>query len=413
MLRENPVDARRRAVVAGIVVLLLVGLEFGLRAARAVPALGGLDTAALFAEYPLERHVGFHTLERNYDGTLWQRPFRTNEHGFRSPSIPVERDRPDELRIFLMGTCVTLGEMDETSDGYSILARTIQHEVQARYPELVVRVVNAAVPGSFETQYRVYFEQVVSAFGPDLVIIDNGAAQIVNPAGMLQEYRARAGRRPRVAEASLGWGVRQQLYEFFSRSVLISHFYSFRRNQDALFEKYFYRRPTVDRHGPDGVRGFVADVLEPSLARYRADLDDLYAALTAETEVISYTFPHALPDRGFEDLDPAQRQALGVVQLMESMPSSMGLEQVWQIFRRSYREVVEITRSVAAARGVRYVDLMDVPELRAPRLYRPVWYYYPRSSGSTAKGEFLAQVILENYRVEVGESGVALREVGP
>jgi hypothetical protein len=398
--------ARRHALLGGLGIVVLLLFELGLRAGEVVSGGRALIGGGRFSDYPLVDHAGFVSLKGNYRGELWGHPFVTNRHGFRSPPIPFKRRAPNELRIVLLGTCITLGELDESSDGYSDVGRTLQSRLESGLPALQVSVMNAAVPGSFELRDLAYFRSVLAKFSPDIVILESGTAQIVDPAGMLREYRSRREGASEAAAAARGWGPREYLYDWFERSLVIRSFYTFRRSEKALFRKYFYRRAAEstaasgsgdENAGSQRVADYIAEIVDPSAEYYRRDLAELYSSLSRDVRVIAFTFPHSLPDAEFEALPADEQSHLAQVELMPGISGEMSAAEIWQIFRHSYRLIGEINESEARARGVGYIDLRANPELRRSRDYHPYYYYLPVSIGSIQKGRILADYILEHY----------------
>lgn len=392
--------ARRGAVIAIAAGLALVALEIALRLAAVVPSLGGLDPTSVFAEYPLTQHDGYVTLQKGFSGQLWGRPFRVNRHGFRSPRVPVERPA-GSLRVLLLGSCITLGGMDETRDGFGAFSSSLQSELQQRFPDRQVEVLNAGVPGSFELQDRVYWQAELARFQPDIVVVESGTSQIIEPGLRQREYEARAPGATKPALEPQGQGLRERLYEVFNRSVVISHFYAFRRGQQALFQRYFHRRPPTERGDSGAARAYVADVLEPGGAFYRRDLAQLFEVLqSGGASVLAYTFSHALPDRALADLSDREVAALDAMELMLHMPDDLDGGDIWRIFRHAYGQVTEINRQVAAEQGAAYFDLQG--QLREPRYYDGSYYYLSNTPGSERKGALLARHILNHYDASRG-----------
>jgi hypothetical protein len=401
-----------RWALVGLAIGTVVGVELSPRAAAIVPGMRGTD---MFADYPLVEDAGFHRLKPNYGGWLFGRPFRTDNYGFRSPPIG-ETPEPNELRIALLGTCISLGEIDGAEDGYGVGSSTLQARLQEHYPDLKISVINAGVPGSFELQYLLHYNSIIKDLDPDLVILESGTAQIFDPAAMLQEYVERRPGWTEPADQARGWGTREVLYDIFSRSALIRHFYTFRRNKEMLFRRYFYRRVEDADTGEAGqtelVTRYIAEVVDPSAEYYRQDVAKLYAALSTDLPVIAYTFPDALPDASFDSLSDLERQYVSSIELMQGVPDAASGAERWAVARYSYDLIEGINQLEAEANGVRYLDLMADPKLRVGTDYHRYYYYLPKTSGSRKKGEVLADYILDHYtfsengiRVQVTESG--------
>ncbi len=406
--------SRVRWVLVGLLIAGVLGLELSPRAAAIVPGMRRID---MFTDYPLleDKDAGFIRLEPNYSGRVWGRPFRTDSYGFRSPPIS-ETPEPNELRIVLLGTCITLGVHDLSEDGYGFGSTTLQARLQARYPDLKIRVINAGVPGSFELQNLLHYDSIIKDLNPDLVILESGSVQIFDPAGMLEEY---VGRRPastEPADNTRGWGPREYLYDVFNRSLLISHFYTFRRNQGMLFRRYFYRRAeavdTGEAGQPELVTRYIAEVVNPSAEYYRQDVADLYAALSSDLAVIAYTFPHPLPDADFDSVSDAGRRYLSSVELMQGLPDAANGAERWALARYTYDLIEGINRMEAGAHGVRYLDLMAYPELRDIKDYDEYEYFLPHSRGSIKRAKVLADYILDNYTFSQNGSSVQITEAG-
>jgi len=271
---ERIARVRHGAALAGAALVALLVLEIALRLASIGPSIGGLDASAIFVEYPLTQEKGYVTLRKGFRGRLWGFPFRVNRHGFRSPPVPVEPP-PDSLRVLLLGSCITLGGLDQTPDGFSAFSSSLQDELQQRFPNRTVEVLNAAVPGSFELQTRAYWKAELARFQPDIVVYESGASQVIEPGARLREYEARAPGAMKPAVGLASSGLRARLYGFFNRSVVLSHFYAFRRGREDVFHKYFYRRPLSTPNDTGLADAYTEDVLEPSGDSFRRDLAEL------------------------------------------------------------------------------------------------------------------------------------------
>jgi len=153
-----------KCYMAAGAVLLLIGAELWLCSDTKV-----LPKRELFVD-----HGSFRTLQKEYDSLLYRRKFKTNQHGFRSPPVTLEKE-PNEVRIAIMGTCISLGEIDDTHSGYSAIGETIQQKLSAAYPELKFSVINASVQGAFERSILLYYLTFVKHFKPDIVILECGA----------------------------------------------------------------------------------------------------------------------------------------------------------------------------------------------------------------------------------------------
>jgi hypothetical protein len=389
------VRVRQRAGLAGLAVVALLGLEVSLRLASVDPSARGLDAVNVFAEYPLTRHDGYVTLQKGWSGLLWGLPFQVNEHGFRSPAVPLER-RPDSLRILLLGSCITLGGLDQTPDGFSAFSSSLESALQERFRDRRVEVLNAGVPGSFELQSLVYWQAELARFEPDIVVYESGTSQIIEPGARLEEYAARPPGATKPARGAWPHGLRERLYELFDRSVVVSHFYAFRRDQEGLFRKYFFRRRAGTTSDSRAADAYVADVLVPGGELYRRDLSRLFEAFRRDgAAVVAYTFSHALPDVPADALSERDLEALSRIDLMLQMPRALDVADLWRIFHRAYAQVTEINREVAAEQGVAYFDLQR--QLRSPRYHDGYYYYLQNTAGSERKGELLARYILARY----------------
>ncbi len=387
--------ARHAAAIAAAAAVALLALEFALRLASVGPFVGVPVATHIFEEYPLRQRDGYVTLRPGFWGHAWGFRFRVNRHGFRSPPVPVER-RPDSLRILLLGSCITLGGFDRTEDGFSAFSSSLQSELQSRFPERRVEVLTAGVPGSFELQDLVYWQAELARFRPDIVVYESGTAQILEPGEMLKEYQARAPGATRPALVSRPRGLRERLYDVFDRSVVISHFYAFRRGKERLFRKHFFRRPPATTGGSRAADAYIAEVLEPGGEFYRHDLAQLYRALGSDgAAVVAYTFSHPLPDRAAEALSERDLELRGATELGLHMPAALDDRDVWRIFRHAYAQVTEINVQVAREQGVAYFDLQS--QLRSPRHYDGYYYDLSNTSGSVRKGQLLARYILNHY----------------
>jgi hypothetical protein len=412
-------EARRRRIrsrallgVACVVVLVLV--ETTLRAGDVLPALRGMDEAHLFQDYPLVDHGGFVTFQERFNGLLVGKRFQTNRHGFRSPPIPVKRRALDELRVALLGTCITTGQYDESQDGYSVLASTIQRVLEWRHPELKVEVINASAPGREEQQDLRFYEAVLSRFEPDVVLLESGTGMAMMPGPMLEEYESYGSAEAGAKGSAAIWDLRRHLYDAFDRSVVISHYYDFRDNRALLFRKYFYRRPDRGTSGSTGGSRFVGDYVEsvviPASEHYRRRLAALYARVVEDAQVVSYVFPHSLPDESYDDLPSHEREYVGQAEIMLGLPKGVSSQDLWETFRISYGITEEITREEAAANGVHYVDLISYPALRRREGYHPIHHYVPTSAGAVRKGTILARYLLERFSFSPEGSRVGVTE---
>jgi hypothetical protein len=361
----------------------------------------------LFAEYPMVNYGSYFALEPGLNETLWGRRFRTNQQGFRSPELKAQKS-PGTVRVGIMGTCISLGELDTSGDGYSTVTAAMEEILQREYPALEFEVVNASVPGSYERTYLEHYRAVLRALEFDVLFVEVGTLQIVDPAKMLKVYRD----SPVQGEQVVPNSVATPLHDVFARSALIRKLYDFQASHELLFDQYFRRHndelsSSTPESAADMVESFDRHVLKPGAEHYRRQLTELLTELSRELPVIAFSFSHALPALD-EDISVKQNAQLKKKPLVRGVPQTLDrdVDAKLNLFHRSYNLVDKISAEVAQATElegrVTYVQVRSFPAATRSSNHHPGYYFLSINEGSRIRGQILANQLIDNGWLDAG-----------
>jgi hypothetical protein len=255
---------RRVAYGGGLVLIVLLNAELGARVDdwlhHGVPLLANPS-----AEYNLQ--------VQDTNGTIRGRPFgqykrwKLNEFGFRSPAMTKE---PSEgrIRVAVLGASETFG-LYESAGGEmpAQLAQELKDEA--------VEVFNASITGITVHSMVPYWEGWVSQFRPRIVVL------YASPLFYLRDWAAEA--KPARAALSLKQAT-SDYKPVCAEPALSSRFLS--RLKDVVHLPNFVQRHRNRREIDRITQGQPADwyyrsVPAANLARFRADVDELTAAIRA------------------------------------------------------------------------------------------------------------------------------------
>ena len=265
------------AIALGTLAVLLA-LEGGLRFAESwrggIAALTILPSRMLVPSripgVPMELRPGY---------TASARGISINEHGFRSPSFPVEKPA-GETRIFVVGDSVAFGSGLPQE-------QTVTAKLQERFDRGgAVRVVNAAVPGYNAPEILATVEGKLGPFGPDLLVVYLNFTDVGCPAYVIP--RGRLGpalfRRSALARAILGRigsvqasreSYRHECFHFGSLMLARLLAYGERDPARWLFVEAPKLGVTDDRPGKDRAGVYLHETLAAHAARW-IDLGEVY-----------------------------------------------------------------------------------------------------------------------------------------
>jgi len=406
---------RRTIAAAAVFCLSLCGLEVALRAGApsTVPTPDApLDALAErnLAQYPLEYRQTYFSLRPSFDGKLWKGRFKTSSLGFRSPEVTPDK-APNQIRVVLMGTCITLGELDNTQHGYSAIADGLREILEAIHPGISFEVLNASVPGAYARQHLAQYEALIEPLEPDIVLLEAGTMHVTDPARMLRVLRDAP---PPVT--SVSHDLARPLHNLFARSAVIERLYDLQLAQVPFFDRHFRRQDLASeelqgKSQEELIELYQTRILEPGAKLYRRDLSALLTKLRLQAEVVTYPFTHGFP-RTAKQVSFKQRERLGKPLVLDAPDEyARDISTNLALFHRSHDITQEVSAEVAETHGATHLDLQRDPALRRATWHHRRYYYLTRTEGSQARGRALARHLVDHYRFEVkdGRAVVARR----
>ncbi len=154
-------------------VLLLLMAEAGLRFSGLFPMPDGLFLQDATDDRHLTDPVLFWRLNPGLtrkadDGGSWY-TWRVNEQGFRADSATLRAKPPGVKRVLCLGDSIPFGWGVDRERAYP--ARLAE---KLRAAGTAVEVINAGVPGYSSYQVRLYLEQRLLDYAPDVVVVQVG-----------------------------------------------------------------------------------------------------------------------------------------------------------------------------------------------------------------------------------------------
>ncbi len=193
---------RRAALLVGSVVVALVLAELALQ------LLGAEIRAERLVRDPI---LGWRNRPGYTDETL-----SINSHGCIGPEFSAQKP-PGVVRVVCLGDSCTAGDLLPNAEDR--FPRQLERELERRYPERDIQVINAGVGGYSSLQGRLWLKREVLDWEPDLVVIyfgwnDHWPARTGGPdAEVAGSWRDRL-------RAWLGWSkVLQLLHRGYRRLV--------------------------------------------------------------------------------------------------------------------------------------------------------------------------------------------------
>jgi lysophospholipase L1-like esterase len=279
----------------------------------------------------------------NYEGRIWNVPFKTNEYGLRDeenfPLLPA----PGEFRIMSLGDSIAFGLGIPAREHYTkILERNLNHAgVRGRF-----RVVNASGPGYSPSCYYLYLKHDGLKLQPRLVILQIELCNDITDEALLRWEGTRedpsALDRVRGGRYIIGWDG--NLLATFSRGP---HFFEKTYTYTVLLRRVLnlmYRlNPTEPFASGEGITyyslGFDRYLLDQ--ARIEAGWERTFAALEKTQALVR--------DHGADFL-------------LLIMPTQYMFDRGSAEYGRFARRLVERATSEARKRKLAYVDFTEAME---------------------------------------------------
>ncbi len=142
--------------------ITLVFSEFWLRSSYLGEATESRDHAEETSYLPVR-------LKANYQGKMWNIPFKTNRHGFRDEEDFDQKPEPGEVRILSLGDSIGFGLGIPATEHYG---KVLERGLNGRDERVRFRVINAAGQGFSPSGYCVYLGREGLRFEPSLVIAE-------------------------------------------------------------------------------------------------------------------------------------------------------------------------------------------------------------------------------------------------
>ncbi len=109
------------------------------------------------------------TFKPDYEGIIWEIPFRTNRYGFRDEEDFPQEPESGELRVLSLGDSIGFGLGVEAERHYTKVAQRL---LQPRHEPGRLRIINAGGTGTSPSSYAVFLRETGAALQPDAVVIE-------------------------------------------------------------------------------------------------------------------------------------------------------------------------------------------------------------------------------------------------
>lgn len=130
------------------------------------------------------------TFKPNYQGRIWDIPFRTNRYGFRGePDFP-RQPADGEIRVLSLGDSIGFGLGIAAADHYTKVA---ERRLQPDLPHQRLRIVNAGGQGYSPSGYAVFLRETGLDLKPSLVIIETELCNDVTDEALLRTVLPKDG----------------------------------------------------------------------------------------------------------------------------------------------------------------------------------------------------------------------------
>lgn len=160
----------------GLVFSLLFGLaEWALRWSALDDSTESRDHVMMTDRLPI-------TFKPDYQGVIWDEPFRTNHFGFRGEEDFPAAKPAQELRVISLGDSIGFGLGIPSSEHYTKVAqRALQPKLSKH-----LRVINAGGQGYSPSSYAVSLQTLGMSLQPDAVVIEIELCNDVTDEALLQ-----------------------------------------------------------------------------------------------------------------------------------------------------------------------------------------------------------------------------------
>ncbi len=109
------------------------------------------------------------TFRANYEGRIWDVPFRTNNFGFRGEDDFSLEPVDGEIRVLSLGDSIGFGLGIEAALHYTQVAERL---LEPSLSDGFMRIVNAGGQGYSPSSYAVFLQETGLALQPDLVLLE-------------------------------------------------------------------------------------------------------------------------------------------------------------------------------------------------------------------------------------------------